>query len=216
MVAIPFPLSTSPGHRAQEAAGRIVNGYAEPIQGVPQRQAIWRRMAGLKTFGTSTQSGFRGMTSIPGTLYAVFENRVVRFTSSGGAATIHGNLSGEKKCFLARDNNSTPNVVVVDVDNGASIITSSSVENYPAPSLPQPNSVCWLGGYFFFTIGKQTGGLRGTSTVSEPAYLKEKAGPGDSKSRRSARCVRSSCRIPLQDQDASLHGRWGNPFSTLS
>lgn len=166
MVAIPFPLSTSPGVRVQEDAGRLFNCYAEPVEGIPQRPAIYRRMPGLKSWGTSSQTGFRGMLALPGTLYAAFDGHVVRFTSAGGAATTHGSLAGDKKLFFARNNNSTPDVVAVDPDNGASQITSGSVIAYPDVDVEQPNSVGFLGGYFFFTYGDGVCRASGINTTA--------------------------------------------------
>jgi hypothetical protein len=44
-------------------------------------------------------------------------------------------------------------VVAVDPDNGAFVVTTSAVSFYNAGGvLPQPNSVCFLDGYLFFTI----------------------------------------------------------------
>lgn len=165
MVSIPWPLSTAPGHRAQEAAGRLINAYAEPLINVPGRTAIWRRMPGLKSWGTTSQTGPRGMLALPGVLYAGYSGRVMRFASAGGAGTLHGTLSGTAKCFWARNNNSTPDVVVVDPDNGASVVTSTTVANYPDSDVGQPNSVCSLGSYFFFTYGNGVCRASGINTT---------------------------------------------------
>jgi hypothetical protein len=47
-------------------------------------------------------------------------------------------------------------MVVVDPDNGASVVTASSVSAYPDADVGAPNSVCFLDGYFFFTYGDGT------------------------------------------------------------
>ncbi len=150
MVAIPFPLTTWPGQVPQEGGGRLINCYAEPKA---DGSAVWKRVPGLDSWGTTSAIGFRGMQGIPGTLFAGFEGAVYRF-SGPGAGTRVGSLSGTKPIIWARNNRAgTPDVVAVDVENGGSVVTTSSVTNYPDPDVGQPNSVCHMDGYFFFTFG---------------------------------------------------------------
>lgn len=150
---IVFPLTSRPGGKRQESAGRLINGYAEPLGEGARSDRSLRRVPGLTSFATSSETGFRGMIHSGGTLYAAFDGTVKKTTSAGGAMTAHGTLSGDAKCFFARNNNGTPDVVVVDPDNGASVITAGGVSAYPDGDVGSPNSVTFGEGYFFFTNG---------------------------------------------------------------
>jgi hypothetical protein len=153
MTAIPFPLTSAPGRRPHSGAGRLLNCYAEPLVNGARSQYVWRRAPGLRPFATSASfSGNRGQFGVGSNLFSAFSGKISRFNSAG-AETVVGNFAGTKKVFWAANNASTPNIVVVDPDNGASIVTTSSVTSYPDPDLPAVNSVCALDGYLFFTTG---------------------------------------------------------------
>lgn len=154
MTAIPFPLSTSPGQHPQESAGRLVNCFAEPLGKGARAQARWRRSPGLASFGTTVREGCRGVIEIGGVLYAAFDERLVKFTSSGGAATDIGVLSGSAKVFFFRNNKTpTPDQFVVDPDEGAFTFTASAISSYPDADLPAVNSGCAFDGYGIFSTG---------------------------------------------------------------
>lgn len=152
-VDIPFPLSTATGKTPQEAAGRLLNCYAEPLGEGARSKAVWRRSPGASKFCTTTQTGFRGGLLVASTLYAAFSGKVTSYTSAG-VETVVGNLSGTKGVFWARNNKvPTPDIVAVDPDNGAFTVTSSSVVTFADSDLPAANCVCFQDGYFFFGIG---------------------------------------------------------------
>lgn len=155
MPAVPFPLpiSTAPGRHGQDSSGRLLNCFAIPLQEGSRSRSIIRRVPGLTSFGTSGGTGFRGMIVVGSTLFAAWGSRIERYTSSGGAGTLVGTLNGSAKVFWARNNNATPQIVVVSPPDGAFVVTSGSVNSYPDSDLPAPNSVCFHGGYFFFSIG---------------------------------------------------------------
>jgi hypothetical protein len=159
-VEVPFPDSTFPGTHFQESAGRIINGYVEPLGAGAPSPIIRRRAPGLRNFGTTIRTGFRGGIEVSGTLYCAFQDRLVTFTSAGGPAVDAGVLTGTSKGFLARNNRAAPggpDIVFCDPDGNYAKWTPGTavVMNYPmAPvfAFPAPNSVCVLDGYFFFTI----------------------------------------------------------------
>lgn len=154
MVAIPFPLSTSPGEYPQEGAGRLINAYAVPNGKDALSEATWKRVPGLTRFSTSTETGFRGMLQVVSTLYFAVGTKVFKVDSTGGAATEVDTLAGSAKCFWARNNKAgTPDIVVVDPDEGCFTVDSSSVIDFADTDLPQPCDVCFQSGYFFFAIG---------------------------------------------------------------
>lgn len=152
MVAVPFPLSSSPGRRQQESSGRLINCYAEPLPKGSRWEAAYRRVPGSVLFGTTAQTGFRGMVQVESTLFAFFSGQAVSFTSAG-VMTVEGTLTGTKKVFIAVNNNSPRNTVIVDPDNGAfNIAANGDTSSFADADLPQPVDVCFLKGYFFFAI----------------------------------------------------------------
>lgn len=157
MTAIPFPLSSAPGTRQMESAGRLINCFPEPLS-KPKKSgepppAKWIRCPGMTSFLTSSQTGFRGMIEVNGTLYAAFSGKLYRGTSAGGAMTLHGNLTGTLPVYFARNNAATPNLVVVTENGAFTISGASTISAYPDLDLPVPNSVFSLDGYLVFTIG---------------------------------------------------------------
>ena len=153
MVAIPFPLNSSPGQVPHDSAGRLINAYWEPLQAGARAQRVWRRAPGLRGWATTGKTVPRGALLVGASLYAAFSGNVSRFDSSGAQTNV-GSLAGSAKVFWARNlKNPTPDVVVVDPDNGAFVVTASSVASYPDADLPAVNSVCFIDGYFMFTTG---------------------------------------------------------------
>jgi len=166
-IPVPFPDSTFPGTHFQESGGRIINSYVEPLGAGAPQQIIYRRAPGLRNFGTTTQTGFRGAIEVNGVLYCAFNNSLVKLTGAGGAAVSVGTLAGTAKGFFARNTRSAagtpaepfPGLVFCDPDgNYASIDTAANTVtmSYLAPgfpTFPAPNSVCVLDNYFFYTIG---------------------------------------------------------------
>jgi hypothetical protein len=157
---IPFPLSSFPGATAQESAGRLVNCYSEPLgdpsqsgYGAPKDAIVWRRAPGLTQFAASGQTGYRGGLIVNNLSYEAFSGQAITVTS-GGVVTLLGAFPGTKKISIARNQAATPNVVAVDIDNGAyNLATGGAPTVYNgAGNLPQPNSVTFQDGYFFFTI----------------------------------------------------------------
>lgn len=55
MVDIPWPLSTSPGEKPQEGAGRLINVFAEPRG--ENLGAVWHRAPGAKVFARTPSVG---------------------------------------------------------------------------------------------------------------------------------------------------------------
>jgi len=153
MVAIPFPLNSAPGKTPHESAGRLINAYWEPLQPGARAERVWRRAPGLRAWATTGRTGPRGALLVGATLYAAFAGGISRFDATGARTSV-GNLAGSAKVFWARNLKSpTPDIVVVDPDNGAFAVTPASVASYPDADLPAVNSVCFIDGYFMFTTG---------------------------------------------------------------
>lgn len=159
-VPIPFPLSSFPGANPQEGAGRLINCYAEPL-GEPAKpsapaQQVWRGTAGLSQHNNAAtgQTGYRGGLLVKNLSYEIFKNTACT-VDTNGTVTVLGSFPGTKLVTIARDLAATPDVVAVDLDNGAyQLSTGGAPTAYNGGgNLPQPNSVSNQDGYFFFTIG---------------------------------------------------------------
>jgi hypothetical protein len=152
MVAVPFPLSTAPGERAQEGAGRLINCYAEANGQGARNPATFKRVPGLGTFVVTSETDFRGMLESGGFIYAVFESQVISISAGAGVTSI-GNIAAEDGVFMARNNKAPiPDVVIVSGTDAYAIV-SGGVITYPDSDVGAPNSVCFLDGFFFFTYG---------------------------------------------------------------
>lgn len=158
---IPFPLSSFPGANSQEGSGRLINCSAEPL-GDSQKPSspspqVWRRQPGFSLFAITTEVAvYRGGLIVNNLSFEVWAN--VRTVDANGVVTLLGALPGTKKVSIARDQvRPSPDVVAVDIDNGAYLLTNAGVPAAPVAyngggNLPQPNSVCFQDGYFFYTI----------------------------------------------------------------
>ncbi|BBB99397.1 hypothetical protein [Bradyrhizobium elkanii] len=162
LTPIPFPLSSSPGASSQESAGRIINGYAEPLgkdvlakKGLAPPAVVWRKSPGLSLFGASANTGFRGGLLVGSSLYAAWGNKASTFTSGGVETALTGTLNGTEKVFWARNNKTpTPDVVCVAPGTGGFIVTSAAVSSWSAAGAP--NSVSFMDSYFLLTYGDGT------------------------------------------------------------
>jgi hypothetical protein len=119
---IPFPLSSFPGANPQEGAGRLINCYAEPLgesskPSAPAQQ-VWRGSAGLSQHAITAQTGYRGGLIVKNLSYETFLNTAMT-VDVAGAINVLGAFPGSKKVSIARNQAGAPDVVAVDVDNGA-------------------------------------------------------------------------------------------------
>ena len=153
-IAVPWPTSSFPGGSAQESAGRLINVTAEPLGDSSADKVAWHRQPGLSVFAGSINSGYRGGMLVGGTSYDVWAGEAATVGAGGGVVTNIGALAGTKKISIAHNQlQPTPNVVVVDPDNGAFDLTSGVPVPYNAAGiLPQPNSVTFQDSYLFFSI----------------------------------------------------------------
>lgn len=158
---IPWPLSSFPGANTQESAGRLINCSAEPL-GEGQRPTgpspqVWRRQPGFSLFAiTSETTAYRGGLIVGNLSFEAWAN--VYTVDVNGVVTLLGALPGTKKISIAHNQvRPSPDVVAVDPDNGAYLLTTAGAPSAPSfynggGNLPQPNSICFQDGYFFYTI----------------------------------------------------------------
>lgn len=177
MVAIPFPVSTSPGQKPAEGAGRLINCYAEPRGG--DIGPVWHRAPGVKVLGSDSVSAtwrswsfpfeewfnvaqqatgdgtFLGGVLVGSTAYVRMGTRFYTLDESGALTVLTGTVTGSDKTFFARNNASTPNIVFV-CDDGAFTISGGAIAAYSDGDVGSPNSVCFHDSYFMFTYGDGT------------------------------------------------------------
>lgn len=154
MVAIPFPITSAPGIKAQEGGGRLINCYAEKTEPGARQPVIWKRSPGLlEQMTASSHTHLRGAILVGSTLLLVMDDRVYSTTSAFTAGgTNLGTLSGTTRVTIAKNNAATPNIIAVTENGAFNLFTASTPSAFVDGDLPQPNSVCSLDGYLIFSI----------------------------------------------------------------
>lgn len=153
-VAIPFPSSHSPGARARLSGGKLTNAILEKLG---DGRTLVKRAPGLlrSVYQVSDHSHCRGMGAAnDSTFFAVFDDALqsVTVSGTGGTATALTAVPGTDLVTIARNNAATPDVVCVSPTNGAfELDTGAGASAYSDADVQSPNSVCFTGGYFFFT-----------------------------------------------------------------
>lgn len=101
----------------------------------------------------TVQNNYRGGLAVKNLSYEVFQSNVVTVDVAGTVAVL-GPMLGTKKVSIARNQAANPDVVAVDVDNGAYQLSGGGapVAYNGGGNLPIPDSVSFQDGYFFFTI----------------------------------------------------------------
>jgi hypothetical protein len=154
MVDVPLPLLNAPGRQPQAAGGRLINCYPEKLPASAGKPYAYWRTPGLKPWGTSPGSNYRGALLVGSLLYVVINNVVYTFPAAGGAGTaLTGVLPGVLPVVMARNNKVTPDIVIVAPGDGAFIVSAGAVSAYPDVDVGQPNSVVFHRGFFIFTYG---------------------------------------------------------------
>ena len=126
-VPIPFPLSSFPGANSQESAGRLINCYAEPLGEGGPAKFKWIRSAGLSQHAATANSGYRGGLAVNNAAIECWANNASSIDVNGNVTSI-GNFPGTGKVSIARNQASpVPDVVAVDIGNGAYVLESATV-----------------------------------------------------------------------------------------
>lgn len=182
MPAIQFPVSSAPGLKGQEGAGRLVNARAlKNEQGAPY-PFRWPRTAGLRQILDITgHSHCRGFIFVGSTLLVVLDERVYAVTRSGAlySAVNLGALSGTDAVTIARNNAGTPNIVAVCEAGTFNLFIDSAPTAFADGDLPSINSITGANGYFIGTTG--SGELWATGlnavTVESDAFTAAQSNP---------------------------------------
>lgn len=158
MPELNFPVSTAPGVNAMESGGRLINAYAEKAPPGARGKHIWRRVPGLLSrFVTATVH--RGSQLVGSSLYTIEDDGGFIVTkSAAGVYTVTAMtgdaVPGAGRVFIDRNMNATPQVLVLTDSGMVQINTSTgAIATFSDADLPAGNSLCFVGGYFFVTIG---------------------------------------------------------------
>jgi hypothetical protein len=176
MVAVPFPLASSPGKFA-ESGGRMVNVFAEKLADGRVKRS---RVPGIRPIIETTEySHCRGAIDINGVVLAALDDRLVTISESGGTYTLTdiGAFSGSETVYFARNNKSpTPDIVAVTDSTAFVVDMTTGASSYPDADVGSPNSVTFQGGYFVFSYGNarmRASGLNDTSINTLDTALAE-------------------------------------------
>lgn len=184
MVAIPFPINSSPGVRIQDGGGRLINARVEKVEGEGRGKVRWIRTAGLGTLTTvPVRVHCRGFIFVNSELFMALDDRIVKITLAGGVYTVTdlGSLLGTLPVTFARNNKvPTPDIVAVTENGAFNILSGGAPTAFADADLPIPNSVSFSDGYFFFTLGDARVFASGLNDVTIDAltFAKAESRPG--------------------------------------
>lgn len=171
--AIPFPLSSTPGSRPGEGAGRLINCFAFKDGDA----VLYGPVPGLTPFAL-TGLGPRGSLLVGATLYVAVTDALLKVTADGVVTNV-GPLQGSGLVTMARDNRAPSPDIVIVTENGAFVTDGASVSDYPDADVGSPNSVSFLDAYFLFTYGNATiraSGINDTG-INDQSFTKAEAKP---------------------------------------
>ncbi|MCW5714877.1 MAG: hypothetical protein KIT43_10235 [Bauldia sp.] len=154
MPGIEWPLSSAPGARFGENAGRLVNAFAEPLGDGARSAIVRKRVPGLTEAASSSFFGCRALHRVGDTLLAGFSGRIARVDLDAGTMTSLGTLGGQDRFTIAHNNAATPDIVAVSDAGVFNLFTESAPTAFAdadLPVSPGPTSVCFQAGYFFFS-----------------------------------------------------------------
>jgi len=155
MAEIIFPITTSPGARAGEGAGRLINCYAERLTDGARAQYARRRAPGLRLIATTEEVGCRGLHYFNGVLYAAMAETLYKVTLSGSTYTVTelGDLSGTGRVTFARNNKApVPDIICTTEDDTYTVTDSGAPASLGDGDLPAAATVDFLDGYFIWAI----------------------------------------------------------------
>jgi len=152
MAEINWPVTSAPGARFGESAGRLINAFAEPLGQGARAPIVRKRVPGLSQAASSSFFGCRALHLVGTTLLAGFAGRVASVNLTAGTMTNLGTLAGSERFTVAHNNASTPNIVAVTSTGAFNLFTGSAPTAFADGDLPaSPTSVCFQSGYFFFS-----------------------------------------------------------------
>lgn len=184
MADVIFPTSTTPGARPGEGAGRLINCYAEKLDGSARKQYVRRRSPGLRrAVASSSYAGCRGFHFHNGTLYVALAERLIKvmFDGTNYIITDLGLLPSAGRVTFARNNKAPiPDILVTTEDDTFVVSSSGAPTSLGDGDLPQALSIDFLDGYFIWAIRDGRFFVSGINdkTVSALDFGKAESHPG--------------------------------------
>lgn len=211
MPEIQFPLTTAPGIHQTESGGRLINAYVERAVAGSRSKFVHRRAAGLLARFTAGSDPARGALLVGSVLYVVAGTKAYTVTSSLVVTELTGDdIDGDGLVIMDRNQNATPQVIVVHSGGQSQINTSAgTVADFSDADLPAPNSVAYVGGYFFWGIGDGRCFASGINavTVSANDFARAESAPDGL-----VRAVRHGAYLALMgEKTTDFFSNTGNP-----
>lgn len=133
-----------------EGAARLINCYAEQLGDDGRSSFAVYSVSGSVPFSTPGTGGIRALVPVDHDLYAISGRSICRIDTSGRSRVV-GGLPSDGLVTAARNRRDTPEVGFVS-DGIYYIATRTSFRRVDLETLPPPNSICEIDGYFVFTI----------------------------------------------------------------
>ncbi len=146
-------LGSNIGRDGQVANIRHINCYVEDAGADAKAPAPIYACPGLTRFDTGSYMGStRGLIQLnDNALIGVLGNEVASF-DTGGVSTTLGTLVGSGRVFMARNRAAAPQIAIITSAGQYHILQSGVISQISDTDLPTPNSVCYLKGFFIFSI----------------------------------------------------------------
>ncbi len=146
-------LGSNVGRDGQVANIRHINCYVEQAGTDAKSPAPIYVCPGLTRFDDGTYTGAtRGLIQLSdNALIGIMGNEVASFDTAGISSTM-GTIVGSGRVFLARNRKVTPQIAVISNNGLYHIIENGAVTQQNDADLPNANSVCYLKGFFVFSI----------------------------------------------------------------
>ncbi|BCJ90359.1 hypothetical protein IZ6_10940 [Terrihabitans soli] len=181
MPDIPLPLSSSPGATPLEAQGRLINAYVEPLEG-GEGSYVRRRVPGLIEAAPDNEAlgPVRGFHFVSNTLLIAQGGKLCKIVADGTRSVL-GDLPGTGAVTIASNNKAPiPDILCVTSAGIYALTISGAPVSFTDPDLPQPNSVCFIDGYFIMTLrdGRVFASGLNSTTFSGVDFAKAEAKAG--------------------------------------
>ena len=151
MPAIRLPNQSNPQEYREQGDDRLVNCFAEKIEGDATRIRAWFGLVAVNE--DADDIAVRGAIEVDGALYVVFDGGGIRkFTKSGDTITRTdlSYISGSGPVFMARNQRDVVQIGILTRDGRYYILENDVLTVWPLPDLPTFIHMTELGGYFFF------------------------------------------------------------------
>jgi hypothetical protein len=152
MPIIPFQLGirSNPSRHGHEGAARLINCYAEQLGEEGKNPWVVDAIPGFADFSdTSSGAETRAMLEVDGILYVV-SGRNFYSVDTAGNSTLIGGIATDGLVTIARNRQTTPEIVIVS--DGLWFVYQTSLTQGSDVDLPAPIYVVEMDGYFVYII----------------------------------------------------------------